>query len=652
MSTPHLSHRVATSLLILVFASVALSNAADAQDAATAQDHAHHHHGDAEPVERPKVYLDKSPRIVAYQLKRLSNAQLLLVETATDDTRYIPVFDAILLRPGMSRQDREHALHGLATINSTDPATQLLTALESLDDDDKDQQRVGRQLSEMLLTQPKDILAQRTPDLQQATTSASPLLQATGYAGLIMSEQAASAWQQAQQDEASHLGYLAAVSLVPDVAIRNTLRDSVVASLEASQPESVRTSAIQALAHISAGQDDSFRQLAPFAMSDSFRTVAVRSLLNIPTAARNEATSRTLVTNLVAHAEGTPAAKRTSAEFIDAMQLADELLSRLPAEESKGFRNRLREITVRVIRLHTVEEEMRYDKPFFAVEAGRPVQVILENEDLMPHNLVITRTGRLKEVALAGAALGTTPGLDGKLYVPESPDVLFCTNMVNAGSREILTFNAPSEPGEYPYVCTFPRHWMRMYGVMVVVDDLDAWLRTPTEPKDPLGNNRSFVKSWQPTDFAAAQLPDLLRGRSPEIGAKLFKEATCLGCHKLNSEGGSVGPELTGLMKRWKGDHYGILREILEPSYKIDPKYAVRIVVDVDGKTTSGIVTAEDKKSISILVNPEVPEPQVIQKSNIEEIIPSTTSMMPKALLDKFTQDEIMEILSYITSQP
>jgi putative heme-binding domain-containing protein len=295
---------------------------------------------------------------------------------------------------------------------------------------------------------------------------------------------------------------------------------------------------------------------------------------------------------------------------------------------------------------------MRYDKPFFAVEAGRPVQVILENEDLMPHNLVITRTGRLKEVALAGAALGTTPGLDGKLYVPESPDVLFCTNMVNAGSREILTFNAPSEPGEYPYVCTFPRHWMRMYGVMVVVDDLDAWLRTPTEPKDPLGNNRSFVKSWQPTDFAAAQLPDLLRGRSPEIGAKLFKEATCLGCHKLNSEGGSVGPELTGLMKRWKGDHYGILREILEPSYKIDPKYAVRIVVDVDGKTTSGIVTAEDKKSISILVNPEVPEPQVIQKSNIEEIIPSTTSMMPKALLDKFTQDEIMEILSYITSQP
>ena len=77
----------------------------------------------------------------------------------------------------------------------------------------------------------------------------------------------------------------------------------------------------------------------------------------------------------------------------------------------------------------------------------------------------------------------------------------------------------------------------------------------------------------------------------------------------------------------------------------------MKVVVDIDGITTSGIVTAEDSKSISILVNPEVPEPKVIQKSDIDEIIPSTVSMMPKALLDKFSQDEIMEILSYILGE-
>ena len=50
------------------------------------EDHSHHHGNDA-PVERPKVYLDKSPKIVAYQLKRLDNARLLLVETGTDDAK-------------------------------------------------------------------------------------------------------------------------------------------------------------------------------------------------------------------------------------------------------------------------------------------------------------------------------------------------------------------------------------------------------------------------------------------------------------------------------------------------------------------------------------------------------------------------------------
>ena len=32
----------------------------------------------------------------------------------------------------------------------------------------------------------------------------------------------------------------------------------------------------------------------------------------------------------------------------------------------------------------------------------------------------------------------------------------------------VLRFRAPAEPGIYPYVCTFPGHWMVMNGEMVV----------------------------------------------------------------------------------------------------------------------------------------------------------------------------------------
>ena len=89
----------------------------------------------------------------------------------------------------------------------------------------------------------------------------------------------------------------------------------------------------------------------------------------------------------------------------------------------------------------------------------------------------------------------------GKQYVPAVEQVLFATKMVQAGKQERLTFDAPAVPGEYPFVCTYPNHWMRMYGVMVVVEDLDAFLQSPTEPKDPIGNNRSFVQNWKLSDF-------------------------------------------------------------------------------------------------------------------------------------------------------
>ncbi len=609
----------------------------------------HHHHGegDSKTVNRPRVFLDKSPRIVWYQLNRLDNARLLLVERATDDPKYKPVYTAILTRAGMSRHHREEALQGLVKLNDTDTAAELLTALQTLDGDDRQQQRVGRQLASLLLRQPQSTLKKKVQALQQATGADSSILRTAGYAGLVAAGEQTSAWTLAQKKPLSLLDYLAAVRILPGAEMRSSLRESILDSLDESNPQNVRRAAIGSLAFVPTDYDPTFRLIARYVSKPPFRTAAVRTLLRIPREHRNADTARELLAVLVKHAETTPAEMRTTDEFIDAMQLADQLLALLPVDAARVYRERLREITVRVIRIHTVEEEMRYDIRFFAVEAGRPVQVVLKNEDLMPHNLVITVPEALKEVALEGALLGPNPGFEGKQYVPDSDKVLFATGMVQASQQERLTFKAPSEPAEYPFVCTFPRHWMRMYGVMVVVDDLDVWLKQPIEPKDPIGNTRTFVKSWTVDDFKA-DLETGLRGRSPEIGQRLFTEATCAQCHKVNGQGGAVGPELSDVFKRWKGDHAAVLREILDPSHQIDPKYAVQVIITLDGKVVSGIVKAEDKTSVSVLVNPEAPQPTVIQRAEIDEIVKSSKSMMPKALLDRFTKDEIFELLSYV----
>lgn len=615
-----------------------------------ADDHSHHH-GRAtetkEPVEPPRVFLDKNLRIVMYQLNRLDNERLLLVERSPDDAKYAPVYRAILTRAGMSRQDREQAVSGLVTINKSDAVVELVAALEDLDATDRAQQRVGRQLAVQLLTQLPELLSKKTELLTKSTQSDNPILRASGYAGLIVADHIDVARSLAEKDNKSRFDFLKSVPLVPQAALRALLRDSVVAAIAADNPASIRRVAIASLASIPHSSDENFRLVAPLVNDKALMNTAVRTLLQIPRTYRNDNTAAQLVAVLVNHAETTPAADRTTNEFIDAMQLADQLLRQVPVAQARAYRDRLRKVTVRVVRIQTVEEEMRYDTTYFAVEAGRDVQVVLVNEDLMPHNLVVTVAGALREVAEEGALVGADGGVDGKQYVPKSDKVLFATHMVPAGTQERLTFTAPNTPGEYPYVCTFPRHWMRMYGVMVVVEDLDEWLKNPVKPADPIGNTREFVQAWTIDDFQG-ELEGGLRRSSPAIGERIFTEATCAQCHKFAGQGGAVGPELTDVYTRWKNDGEGILREILDPSHKIDPKYAVHVVVTLQGKVVSGILVAEDEDSITILDNPEAPKPTLIKKRDIDDIVKSAKSMMPKALLDQFTKDEIFELLAYL----
>lgn len=611
--------------------------------------HEHHGHttGETEAVSPPRVFLDKNPRIVWYQLNRLSNGRLLLVERATDHAKYKPVYTAILIRAGMSRQDRDEALAALVKLEKSDPVSELLAALTSTDEADKQQLRVGRQLARMVLGQSPDLLAEKLDALRAATESANEVVRATGFAGLVMAGRSDEAWSLAKRKPAATLDYLRAVALVPKADVRAGLRTAVVESLADSNSTAVRRAAIVALASIPAEYDATFRLLAPYVANKEFKTAAVRTLLTIPPKRRDRKTALAVVGILVKQAEQTPPDRRTLDDFVDAMQLADQLLAIVPTDKARAYRDRLRAVSVRLVRIHTVQEEMRYDTPYFAVEAGRSVQILLQNEDLMPHNLVITAPGALQEVAEAGAEAGPAGGAAGKQYVPDSDKVLFATDMVQAGTQVRLTFRAPTEPGEYPYVCTFPRHWMRMYGVMVVVRDLDAWLKDPTVPADPTGSNRSFVKSWTLDDLKG-DLAAGMRGRSPEIGERIFKEATCALCHKVRGQGGAVGPELTDVLKRWKNDRVGVLREVVDPSHKIEPKYAVHVIQTVDGKVISGVVASEDKESISIVTNPEAPRPTVVARDDIDEMVKSSKSMMPKALLDRFTKDEIYELLSYL----
>lgn len=611
---------------------------------------AQHAHGSK--TAPPKVFLDKSPKIVEYQLSRLSNEQLLLIETKEGDAKFQPVFQAILNREGMDRASRISALNGLVKLSQRSKMDQLVDSLMALKKKDSSYERVVKSLSEVLMESLPEKLDANQESLLKLIDQTNYLSE-VGYAALASRDFQAANQMAREKNQLEN--FLRCTSLIPSTRAREQFRELSLAIIDdENSSAALRKSALVALSAMSSDNQSavtaSFASVAKMVTQPDLQNDVVRTLLAIMPEKPPQPVSQTLCKWIVETAETSSAEVRATEAFLDVQQLAEKLLPNIDATVAKEYRQRLSKTSVRVVRIKTVEEQMRYDTPYFAVQAGTDLQIVLSNVDIMPHNLVIVKPDGLKEVALSSASAGPEIGPSGKQYVASDDRVLFATNMVPAFDQESLTIKAPNEPGEYPYVCTFPGHWMRMYGVMVVVNDLDSWLQNPTKPKDPVGNNRQFVKSWTIDDFAMNLDADL-RGRSSEIGQRLFTEASCASCHKAGPalQQGNIGPDLSQSLSKWKGDRVRVLREILEPSYHIDPAYAMHVVV-TDSATISGVLVEENDKSISLLESVQATKPTLIERDAIEAHQKSSISMMPKALLDQYSRDEVLEIMGFILS--
>ncbi len=121
------------------------------------------------------------------------------------------------------------------------------------------------------------------------------------------------------------------------------------------------------------------------------------------------------------------------------------------------------------INISVIKNEMKYDIGSFTVRAGETVEITFTNPDFMQHNLLIIQPGQLETVGAAADELARSPDGAEKNYVPEISQVLFNTPLVDPNSSVKLTFKAPDQPGDYPFVCTFPGHWRLMNGIMRVV---------------------------------------------------------------------------------------------------------------------------------------------------------------------------------------
>jgi len=164
-----------------------------------------------------------------------------------------------------------------------------------------------------------------------------------------------------------------------------------------------------------------------------------------------------------------PAAQRIGPAVAETFAFGRELVARLPdGPDRQAMAAQLDALLVRVIRIETVAAQMKYDVSRFAVTAGETVVIELANKDEMPHNLVVGKEGALEAVGLAAEKMMALPDAFAKSFVPSTPEVLFSIRLLNPGETIQARFSAPTQPGNYPFVCTFPAHWRTMNGIIDV----------------------------------------------------------------------------------------------------------------------------------------------------------------------------------------
>lgn len=417
----------------------------------------------------------------------------------------------------------------------------------------------------------------------------------------------------------------------------------------------VRWSAMKALPSVRGKETETVGAIVKFLKDEQDRPAAVAALQRIPARLWPAEQAKPVLDELMAYIRSVPAKDRTSDTPLESLQLCDALTALLPAEDARKARKELSEIGVRVLRLGTLVEQMLYDRERLVVQAGKPVELVFENSDTMPHNWVLVEPGALEEIGVLSEKTGQDATAMKREYVPTSPKILVKSRLVQPRSVQKLSFTAPTKPGVYAYVCTYPGHWRRMQGALYVVADLDEYQANPetylaksgVKPVDKMLEFNRPRKEWKLNELAADV--ETLSKRNYASGKQLFTVAACVSCHKFGGEGMEFGPDLTKFDKKWGPKD--VLEHILEPSLKIDDKYKVYRFETKAGKVLTGMIVKEGGGVVEVIENPlSAAKPIQLKTAAIVSREASKVSLMPKGLLDKLTKEEILDLMAYVLS--
>jgi putative heme-binding domain-containing protein len=157
-----------------------------------------------------------------------------------------------------------------------------------------------------------------------------------------------------------------------------------------------------------------------------------------------------------------------------------------------------------------------------------------------------------------------------------------------------------------------------------------------------------IAKEKESRDQRLHALEPLLAGGDPDRGREVFfgKKAGCGSCHTIMSDGGDVGPDLTGVGAIRSG--LDLLEAVVYPSASFVPGHEV-YRVETAREVYTGVQGDSTPDAVLIISGPR--DRVRIPRKEIVSMRPSTVSLMPDGFAENLSRRELSDLLAFLQSQ-
>ena len=139
----------------------------------------------------------------------------------------------------------------------------------------------------------------------------------------------------------------------------------------------------------------------------------------------------------------------------------------------------------------------------------------------------------------------------------------------------------------------------------------------------------------------------LLKGDAAR-GKALFYEqrAACSGCHRVNKEGGSIGPDLSTIARvRTRRD---LLESVVYPGMTVANGFETYAVLTKEGRILEGVMQRATSRAI-VLRDRQRAE-TTVYRENIQNLSRQMSSIMPEGLDQALTTQQLSDLLAFLLS--